>query len=72
MPEGVGYIPNSSIFSRQPQESRIPAEKASFSSEDSSGKITGANKSEDTEVLLGKRPGKDQSDLMYESLRPRR
>ena len=72
MPEGVGYVPNASIFSRQPQESRIPAEKASFSSEDSSGKITGANKSEDTEVLLGKRPSKDQSDLMYESLRPRR
>ena len=72
MPEGVGYIPKSSIFSRQPQESRIPAEKASFSSEDSSGKITGANKSEGTEVLLGKRPSKDQADLTYESLRPRR
>ena len=72
MPEGVGYIRNSSIFPREPQESRMRAEKASFSAEDPSGKIRGANKGEGTEVLLGKRPSKDKSDLTYESLRPRR
>ena len=72
MPEGVGYIPNSSMFSQQPQDSRKPAEKASFSTEDSSGKNRVANKSESTEVLIGKRPSRDQLDLTYESLRPRR
>ena len=72
MPEGVGYVPKPSVFSQQPQESRKPAEKASFSTEDSSGKNRVANKSESTEVLIGKRPSRDQLDWAYESLRPRR
>ena len=72
MPEGVGYVPKSSIFSQKPQESRKPAEKASFSTEDSSGKNRVANKSESTEVLIGKRSNAGQSDLTYENLRPRR
>ena len=72
MPEGVGYGPKASIFSRQPQESRMPAEKASFSADDSSGKNRVVNKSESTEVLIGKRPSRDQLDLTYEDLRPRR
>ena len=72
MPEGVGYGPKMSVFSRQPQELRMPAEKAGMAAEDPSGKGRIMNRSEGAEVLIGKRPSKDQSGLTYENLRPRR
>ena len=72
MPEGVGYGPKTLILSRQSQETRFSIEKAGFSNQDSSGKSRTVNKSESTEVLIGKRPSRDQLDLTYESLRPRR
>ena len=52
MPEGVGYGPKDPIFSRQPQQTRVPAEKAR-SIEDSSGNRGVANKSDRVEVLIG-------------------
>ena len=71
MPEGVGYGPKDPIFSRQPQATRVPAEKAGFI-QDSSGNRGVANKSDRVEVLIGKRPSTSQQGLTYESLRPRR
>ena len=71
MPEGVGYGPKGPIVSRQPQENRVPAEKAR-SIEDSSGNRGVANKSDRVEVLIGKRPSTSQQGLTYENLRPRR
>ena len=71
MPEGVGYGPKDPIFSRQPQGTRLPAEKAG-SIEDSSGNRGVANKSDRVEVLIGKRPSTSQQGLTYENLRPRR
>ena len=72
MPEGVGYGPKALLLSRQPQETRVSIEKAGFSNQDSSGKSRTVNKSESTEVLIGKRSSEGQSDLTYENLRPRR
>ena len=69
MPEGVGYGPKDPIFSRQPQATRVPAEKAGS---DSSGNRGFANKSDRVEVLIGKRPSTSQQGLTYENLRPRR
>ena len=54
MPEGVGYGPKDPIFSRQPQATRVPAEKAG-SIENSFGNRGFANKSDRVEVLIGKR-----------------
>lgn len=71
MPEGVGYGPKDPIFSRQPQATRVPAEKAGFI-QDSSGNRGVANKSDRVEVLIGKRPSTSQQGLTYENLRPRR
>ena len=71
MPDGVGYGPKDPIFSRQPQETRVPAEKAR-PIEDSSGNRGVANKSDRVEVLIGKRPSTSQQGLTYENLRPRR
>ena len=71
MPEGVGYGPKDPIFSRQPQATRVPAEKAG-SIEDSSGNRGFANKSDRVEVLIAKRPSTIQQGLTYENLRPRR
>ena len=71
MPEGVGYGPKDPILSRQPQQTRVPAEKAG-SIEDSSGNRGVANKSDRVEVLIGKRPSTSQQGLTYENLRPRR
>ena len=71
MPEGVGYGPKDPIFSRQPQQTRVPAEK-SGSIEDSSGNRGVANNSDRVELLLGKRPSTSQRGLPYENLRPRR
>ena len=71
MPEGVGYGPKDLIFSRQPQQTRVLAEK-SRSIEDSSGNRGVADKSDRVEVLIGKRPSTSQQGLTYENLRPRR
>ena len=71
MPEGVGYGPKDPVFSRQPQEARVSAEKAGYR-EDSSGNGGVANKSDRVEVLIGKRPSTSQQGLTYENLRPRR
>ena len=70
MPEGVGYGPKELIFSRQPQQTRVLAEKAR-SIEDSSENRGVANKSDRVEVLIGKRPSTSQQGLTYENLRPR-
>ena len=70
MPEGVGYGPKDLIFSRQPQQTRVLAEKAG-SIEDSSENRGVANKSDRVEVLIGKRPSTSQQGLTYENLRPR-
>ena len=72
MPEGVGYGSKALILSRQPQEARVSIEKAGFSNQDSSGKSRTVNKSESTEVFIGKRSNAGQPDLTYENLRPRR
>ena len=71
MPEGVGYGPKDPTFSRQPQQTRVPAEKER-SLEDSSGNRGVVNKSDRVEVLIGKRPSTSQQGLTYENLRPRR
>ena len=72
MPEGVGYGPKTLILSRQSQETRVSIEKAGFSNQDSPGKSRTVNKSESTEVFIGKKPNTARSDLTYENLRPRR
>ena len=71
MPEGVSYGPKDPIFSRQPQQARVPVEKAS-SIEDSPGNRGAANKSVRIGVLIGKRFSTRQQGLTYENLRPRR
>ena len=71
MPEGVGYGPKDPIFSRQPQQTRVPAEKAR-SIEDSSGNRGVADKSDRVEVLIWKSASTIQQGLTYENLRPRR
>ncbi len=71
MPEGGGYGPKDAVFSRPPQGTRLPAEKAR-SIEDSSGNRGVANKSDRVELLIGKRPRTSQQGLTYENLRPRR
>ena len=71
MPEGVSYGPKDPIFSRQPQQARVPVEKAG-SIEDSPGNRVVANKSDRVEVLIGKRFSTSQQGLTYENLRPRR
>ena len=70
MPEGVGYGPKDPIFSRQPQATRVPTEKAGFI-QDSSGNRGVANKSDRVEVLIGKKSSASQQGLTYENLRPR-
>ena len=50
MPEGVGYGPKDPIFSRQPQATRVPTEKAGFI-QDSSGNRGVANKSDRVEAV---------------------
>ena len=71
MPEGVCYGPKDPIFSSQPQQTRVPAEKTR-SIEDSSGNRGVADKSDRVEVLIGKGPSTSQQGLTYENLRPRR
>ena len=71
MPEGVGYGPKSPIFSRQPQEIRVLAEKAK-PLEGSSENRGVANEKGRVEVLIGKRLSTNQQGLTYENLRPDR